>query len=279
MGVATTKYVDKITAENIINDYNKNQLTIRTISAKYNIQYSRVNKILIKNNITKRSVSENNRLADYKKGCKPHFLDDNLKICIELKALYNRGLSLIELGKHFNVSHVTIKNWLIRLGVELRTIKESNSLFSTKEKRKEKMREKYGVDNPMQLIDNHLKAMKSGYRFRIVNIGGCQFTVQGFEPQAIEFLFKTGVDVNNIKTGINVPTIAYNYKGKNKKYFPDFYIKENNTIYEIKSVWTYSQQKSKNIAKAEATAAAGYKHITLIFDNNGKDLVNTIITT
>lgn len=41
---------------------------------------------------------------------------------------------------------------------------------------------------------------------------------------------------------------------------------------------TLAQKKSKNIAKAKATAAIGYKHITLIFDNKGVNLVDTIVT-
>lgn len=277
MEVITTKYIDLKTAEKIITDYN-NKLTIRTISLKYNIQYNRVNKILIKNNIPKRSASENNRLDDYKKECKPHLLDDNTKICNKLKELYSSGLSCIELGKYFNVSNVTIKNWLIRLGVELRTLKETNSLLYTKRKRTDSMRKKYGVDNPMQLIDIHIKAMKSGYRLKTVDIAGRRFDVQGYEPQALQYLVEQGIDVASIYVGGDVPTISYNHRGKEKKYFPDFFIKENNVIYEIKSKWTYSQQKSKNLAKAKATAAAGYKHITLIFDNKGKNIIDSIIT-
>jgi predicted DNA-binding protein YlxM (UPF0122 family) len=277
MEVKETRSIESTLAQKIIEDYN-NELTIRSISKKYNVMYNRVNRVLVINNIKKRTTSDNNKLADYKKSCKLHFLDDKPKTCSELKALYSNGLSLIELGKHFNVSHVTIKNWLIRLGVELRTIKESNSLLSTKVRRADNMREKYGVDNPMQLIDIHLKAMKSGYRLKHVKVNGRLFTVQGFEPQALEYLVGEGINVNNISVGIDVPTISYMYKGGNKKYFPDFFHEESNVVYEVKSAWTYSQQKSKNIAKAKATAAIGYKHITLIFDNKGVNLVDTIVT-
>jgi len=278
MVIQISKYIDTKTAEKIIRDYN-NHLTIRSISKKYNIKYNRVNKILIDNNIVKRSVSENNKLSDYKKNCKSHFLDKNLEVCEKLKFLYKEGTPLKELGELFNVSHVTIKNWLIKLGVELRTIKESNGLVSTKKRKLDSMRNKYGVDNPMQLLDVHLKAQKSGYKLKTVYIADRLFTVQGYEPQAIEYLVSKGILVDKIKTGLDVPVIPYVYKNKNKKYFPDFFISENNIIYEVKSLYTYTINKKINKLKAEATAAAGYKHITLIFDNNGKDLVNSIITT
>ena len=276
--IATSKFIDRETAEKIISDYNNN-LTIRSISKKYNLKYNRVNKILVVNNVVKRTVSENNKLEDYKKNCKLHFLEKNPSISTELKKLYCEGKSLELLGEYYNVSHVTIKNWLIKLGANLRTIKESNSLATTKDRKVSNMREKYGVDNPMQLLDIHIKAMKSGYRLKPINIEGRQFEVQGYEPQALKYLVKEGVLVDTIKTGKDVPIISYTYKNKSRKYFPDFYISENKTIYEVKSLWTYSQQKNKNKLKAKATAQLGYRHITLIFDNEGSSLLKTIITT
>jgi hypothetical protein len=277
MEIKGTSNVSVDLAKKIIEDYN-NSLTMVTISKKYNIYYGRINKVLITNNINKRSISDNNKLADYKKSRESHFLDDKPALCNELKKLYAVGMSLTAIGIHFNVSHVTIKNWLIKLGVRLRTIAESNSSNLSKENKKITMRRKYGVENPMQLINVHHKAMKSGFRYKDVIIEGKKFTVQGYEPQALKYLINSGINVNSICVGVNVPTISYKFDGKYKKYFPDFFHNETNTVYEIKSVWTYSQQQRKNIAKAKATAKQGYKHITLIFDNKGINLVNTLVT-
>ena len=40
----------------------------------------------------------------------------------------------------------------------------------------------------------------------------------------------------------NGPTIKYSIFGKNKIYFPDFYIPKYNQIIEIKGYWTYNRQ-------------------------------------
>jgi transposase-like protein len=277
MEVKKTYTVNVKLAKKIIDDYHSG-LTMRSISKKHNILYNRVIGVLKTNNVEKRRASDNNRLIDYKKSCKPHFLDGEPEVYDELKRLYSEGYSLTDIGNHFNVSHATARNWLMKLGVKLRSLAESNNMDKLKDKKKSAMQNKYGVDNPMQLIDVHHKAMKSGYRLRDVVIKGRTFSVQGFEPQALEHLVKEGMDVNSISVGVNVPTISYRFKGKDKKYFPDFYHKDSNTIYEVKSVYTYKANKYMNQKKAQATADAGYNHITLIFENKGICPIDTIVT-
>ena len=52
--------------------------------------------------------------------------------------------------------------------------------------------------------------------------------------------------------------ILYEYNGNTHRYFPDIYIKSINTIIEVKSVWTYEQQKERNLMKEKACLKQGY---------------------
>ena len=58
--------------------------------------------------------------------------------------------------------------------------------------------------------------------------------------------------------------IDYVYNKKNKKYYPDFFIKKYNLIIEIKSRYIYYKELEKNIAKINKCLADGYNFILII---------------
>ncbi|HRW21387.1 MAG TPA: hypothetical protein P5509_05395, partial [Bacteroidales bacterium] len=76
--------------------------------------------------------------------------------------------------------------------------------------------------------------------------------LQGYEPIVMNELLQTYseddiiCEVKNINKEIG--KILYNYKGAERRYYPDFYIKSTNTIIEVKSNWTFEQHKEKNLA-------------------------------
>jgi len=86
--------------------------------------------------------------------------------------------------------------------------------------------------------------------------------LQGFEPQVLTQLLQTYSeddivcevkDINN-----EIGKILYQYEGKERRYYPDFYIKSTNTIIEVKSQWTFDKHKEKNLAKEQACLEQGF---------------------
>jgi len=64
-----------------------------------------------------------------------------------------------------------------------------------------------------------------------------------------------------------IPNIKYKLYNKQHYYYPDIYIKSENLIIEVKSIWTYKIDLIKNINKALAVRKVGYKFEFWIYDN------------
>ncbi|HRW21443.1 MAG TPA: hypothetical protein P5509_05675 [Bacteroidales bacterium] len=86
--------------------------------------------------------------------------------------------------------------------------------------------------------------------------------VQGYESKALEILltvFKEHDILINLKDIHNrIGIIRYNFELKDRRYYPDFYIKSTNTIIEVKSQWTFDKWKEKNLAKQKACLEQGF---------------------
>lgn len=109
--------------------------------------------------------------------------------------------------------------------------------------------DRYGVEHILQSRDFHSNRT---YQFKIIKLKGKTFKVQGYEPQAIEYLHKClNVPVDAIQVGSEVPSIPYTYKGKSHVYHPDMRVK-------IKGKWYLLEVKS--------TYTAGLKHRTLWYN-------------
>lgn len=70
--------------------------------------------------------------------------------------------------------------------------------------------------------------------------------------------------------------LKYEFNGKTHKYYPDFYIDDLNLMVEIKSSRWYDKCLEMNLAKQEATLAAGYNFIFII--NKKYEEFNDIIS-
>ena len=53
---------------------------------------------------------------------------------------------------------------------------------------------------------------------------------------------------------------------KKSRYFCDIYIPKTNTIYEVKSTWTYERNIEVNLLKKQACIDAGFNFELYIFD-------------
>ena len=137
------------------------------------------------------------------------------------------------------------------------------------EKKKEKFKntciEKYGVESPMQDKDIHEKQQISAYKLKnYKNL----FYRGSYELDFLEnFYGKIKVEKSN--------SIPYLYKNKNKRYHPDFFIKDYNLIVEIKSLYTYNYDIDKNEAKRKASLERGYDFIFII-DKDYREFINKI---
>jgi hypothetical protein len=157
-----------------------------------------------------------------------------------------------------------LKNW----GVENAT----QSLI-VQNKYRETCLQRYNVVSTMQLPEISQKQLKSGYRTKAYKFPDGQIIqVQGYEPYLLDILVSEGYTSSDIITDrTHVPEIWY-IKTDNKKarYFCDAYVRKTNTIYEVKSTWTYKKDTDNILRKQQACIDAGYIFKLYIFNAKGE---------
>lgn len=142
----------------------------------------------------------------------------------------------------------------------------SNS--GVKEKRTATMIERFGVANANQNAEIHEKKLKSNYLAKDYTLpSGKVVRVQGYENLALDELLKVYSE-DEISIGrSNVPRLPYLMNNSTHYYFPDFYIPKENLIIEVKSAWTYLNNRTMTHLKRDAVLDHGYNHKFLIYDN------------
>lgn len=136
---------------------------------------------------------------------------------------------------------------------------------------------KYGVRNPNQSPVIQAKAQKTGLRYKTyITSNGDTRKVQGYEPQALDKLFKEhGMTESDVITDRGaVPRITYTSNNKSRYYFPDIYIPSQNKLIEVKSTWTYTLHSEINCLKLNAARAAGYTCEVWIFNKKTWEIVS-----
>lgn len=140
-------------------------------------------------------------------------------------------------------------------------------------KAKRTMRRLYGVSHALQNKELFDANLKTAYKLKDYKLGRKWILVQGFEPQALDYIRKEkGVKSIDIICGVGaveMPTIEYMYLGKKRVYHPDIYIRSLNRIVEVKSEYTYRAKKYVNSLKRAACIAAGYNFTFLIMNSDG----------
>jgi hypothetical protein len=102
-------------------------------------------------------------------------------------------------------------------------------------------------------LDNRMNSIHNKKRFRNTEI----HYQSSYELDFLEKYF----DNIDIKNG---PTIFYKFKGKEKRYYSDFFIPSLNLVVEIKSSYIYRKTLGENIQKKKYAENHGYKFIFLI---------------
>jgi hypothetical protein len=134
--------------------------------------------------------------------------------------------------------------------------------------------EKYG-GHPMQKEENFLNNLRSRVKFKNYTLpSGKIIKIQGYENIALDILllkYKEDDILYTVKDINKVTGVIYYMDDKNirRRYYPDFYIKSINKIYEAKSIWTYQSKIEKNKKKMEACHRMGMYFEFIICDYKG----------
>ena len=136
---------------------------------------------------------------------------------------------------------------------------------------KETLFERYGVENIAQVAEFREKAENNNpFNFKeYILPSGNMILVQGYEPLALEHLFKCGFKEYEIVTRKSLmPSIMYHFDGKQHRYYPDLFIPRLNLIIEVKSTYYFDLDKEKNLAKRAACKRLGFNFNFFIRSSN-----------
>jgi hypothetical protein len=152
----------------------------------------------------------------------------------------------------------------------LEHLKEYSKSESTKNKKCQTNMDKYGVNYACQSIEILQKQQENSLKFKkyIMPSGEIRL-IQGYEHYALNDLLKEYYEKDIITNRKDIPKIQYLFDNSTRYYFPDIYIPLNNKIIEVKSIWTYNKNLSKNIAKQEACIANSYLFEFWIYNEKG----------
>ena len=136
-----------------------------------------------------------------------------------------------------------------------------------KKKKAESCLEKYGVENPSQVAEVHSKKLKTSFKKKEYEMpSGRIYNVQGYEPYFINELLEKYNEDDIVIDDNETPEIWYMFGDKKRKYYPDIYVKSINTIFEVKSDYTYNVDLPKNLAKQLGSIEAGYNFKFIVYD-------------
>jgi hypothetical protein len=128
---------------------------------------------------------------------------------------------------------------------------------------------KYGVVSPAQIPEFFEKIQYNRFKKRnkFITPSGKTIYLQGNEPKGYQLLLDNGYNENEILyKKKDMPKIMYKHENKLKRYYPDFYVKKDNLIVEIKCDYTYKADLEKNILKEQATVNLGLNYKLVIIN-------------
>jgi hypothetical protein len=265
-------------------------LASKDIAEKYSVDLGTILNCLRFNNVKIRTASEartTDRVIESDKLRRIKFSENDTKIIINN---YIDGYSATELGDMFGCDLAVIKRIVLENGIKFRG---TDSMFTDRVKDKakttlhkrfgswkerniylnKKFQEKYGdgITGAMQVSKFFHKNQNSGIRIKNSIVDGVKIYYRGYELKGIYRLLEEGYNINELVIGKGVPTIRYNFDGRdNRVYYPDIYIPKDNRLIEVKSKWTFDQHKNKNLAKRDAATNAGYNFDFYIMDKHDR---------
>ena len=158
------------------------------------------------------------------------------------------------------------KTCLDKYGVE-----HVSQSYEFKEIVKQTCLDKYGVEYPMQFSEVAEYQLHNSYKLKeFIFPCGNSIQVQGYEPFLLKNLVEEGYTYEDIIVKrTDVPVIWYEKNNKQHRYYCDIYIPKINTIYEVKSTWTYKKDIEKINLTKQACIDAGYLFEIYVYDGKG----------
>ncbi|ALH06974.1 putative Vsr/MutH/archaeal HJR family endonuclease [Port-miou virus] len=144
---------------------------------------------------------------------------------------------------------------------------------------KETNKARHGYEHIMHNDEIFAKRQKSAFGVKkFVLPSGREIAYQGYEHFAIQLLLDEGNNEENIFSCFDKKIrVGYTYLDKFRKYQPDIFIQDTNTVVEVKSTWTFSKmhgEKEKTLAKLETCRREGYNTRLLVFSPKGEVLLD-----
>jgi hypothetical protein len=140
------------------------------------------------------------------------------------------------------------------------------------DKRAKTCLEKYG-GHPNQNKEVQAKSEASCYKFKeYIMPSGKIVKLQGYEDTALDELVQKYEEDDICVGRANIPTVEYYINETKHVYFPDFFIKSENKIIEVKSEWTIKLARGNVEEKALATVKAGYKYEIWLYNHKKEKL-------
>ena len=139
-----------------------------------------------------------------------------------------------------------------------------------KEKKKQTTIINYGVENPSQSHIIHARKSLHAKNKQIISQCGKEFNLEGYEPIALKELLiqYTANDIlHREEITESIGLLRYCFNNKMSLYHPDFYIKSQNKIIEVKSEYWFNRDFEKNLAKKVACLDYGFVFEFWIYEN------------
>lgn len=163
--------------------------------------------------------------------------------------------------KKYGIKHTTqlnnVKEKIKNVIKEKYGVENVTQLDWVKEKIKNTCLEKYNVQNPMQKLDIFEKQQKSGKQIKFHPESNLYYR-SSYELDFLNFCVENNLVV---KKGL---VFNFNYNGKNKYYYSDFFIPKYNLVIEIKSDYYYEKYKQLNEKKKENVIKSNYDFMFII---------------
>ncbi len=143
-----------------------------------------------------------------------------------------------------------------------KALKEHCNKPGVKEKMSQRSLENWRTPEYIEKRTNAL--LKGRFKYKEFTLpSGKMVKLQGYEPQVLIELLRTLLEEDIIIGAKNIREVTglISYIGLDNRvhtYIPDFYIKSNNTIIEVKSKWTFEKDKEKNLLKQQACLSKGF---------------------
>jgi hypothetical protein len=150
-------------------------------------------------------------------------------------------------------------------------VEHTSQTQNFKDKYKQTNLLRHGFENPSQNAEISEKQYKNSFKLKEFKFpNGEILFVQGYEPFLLKNLVELGYVYDDIITKrTEVPEIWYVNNSKKCRYYCDVYISKTNTIYEVKSTWTYKKGIDNIYLKKQACIDAGYIFKLYVYDQKG----------